>query len=183
MTMTRPKHSETINTIISPRTCGTYTWQVSTDIVHADAYVASLFGISTDVAEAGLPLVRYLQAIHPDDLGHVSTAIGTAVEGGEAYRAEYRVISGDGAIVPVLAMGQCFRSRDGQPGEYAGMIFDMRPAQRQAEMIDPLSESCLNALEAARSSGNDLVTYLISMALVAIGEPPRKSGQANDILH
>lgn len=156
--------------LLSPGKGGTYTWRVADDVVHADAYVANLFGIAIEDAMSGLPLVRFLNAIHPEDVERVSSAIGRAIESGVAYRAEYRVIDASGRVAHVLAMGQCFHGKNDQPEEYAGMIFELGASHMADHSEHDMVERCIAAFKAAKNAGNEMITYLLSMALIEIGE-------------
>jgi len=162
---------------------GTYTWKVSEDTVYADAVVATLFGISATEAERGLPLTRFLQAVHPDDLARVSAAISLTLETGSTYRAEYRVVSATGKIAQVLAMGRCFCDAAGQPMEYSGMLFDLSPNETQRWRDEEMVENCIAAFKAAKHSGNKFVTYLLSMALIEIGQQAAEDMVHSDIVH
>jgi hypothetical protein len=156
--------------LLSPATGGIYRWKVGEDLVYADQKAAMLFGIPEDEADEGLPIIRYLRSIHPDDLERVSHAILSAVEAGSSYRTEYRVLSACGKSTPVLAMGQCFHDQRGNPTEYAGMVFilDHEPTMESEE--DKLIASCIGAFKHAKKAGNDLISYLLSMALIELGQ-------------
>ncbi|MDO9417162.1 PAS domain-containing protein [Pararhizobium sp.] len=155
---------------LSPISGGTYTWKVDQDVVYADATVARLFGLPVDAAKSGLPIQRFLTAIHPDDLERVSVSITSAIETGDVFRQDYRVIPAPGRIVPILAMGQCFRNADGKPVEYAGMLFDLSVGTCKEAHEEEMVENCISAFQAAKRAGNELVAYFLSMALIDIGQ-------------
>ena len=70
----------------------------------------------------------------------------------------------------ILAMGQCFRNADGKPVEYARMLFDLCPGECQNLHEDGMVQSCIPAFQASKRAGNELITYLLSMALSEIGQ-------------
>lgn len=158
------------DSLVSPMAGGTYNWRVRDDIVCADAVVAALFGIPAKDAEDGLPIGRFLDSIHPEDRERVCCSINAAVDSGHVFREKYRVISASGTVTPILAMGQCFRDKDGQPLEYSGMLFDLRAAEIQRRRDDEMTDSCIAAFHAAKKAGHELITYLLSMALIEIGQ-------------
>jgi hypothetical protein len=157
------------NAKVSPATIGLYTWKVGEDLVYADSLVADLFGLDGDAAKIGLPLERFLQSIHGDDVNRVQAAISAAVETGDSYGIEYRVLSASGHERTIRAMGQCFRNTHGQPSEWAGtiLVLDEReiPSCEDAVLVD----ACITAYQAAGRAGADFVTYLLSMVLIELG--------------
>lgn len=168
---------------LTANSSGTFTWKVSEDTVYADSVVATLFGIPERDAEQGLPLNRFLQAIYPDDLQGVSKAIAGALKSGSPYRAEYRVVSSTGKISRVLAMGRCFCDTTGRPIAYSGMLFDMTPDETTLWQDEEMVENCVAAFKAAKRAGNELVTYLLSMALIEIGQQAAGDLIPEDCLH
>jgi PAS domain S-box-containing protein len=66
-------------------------WQIREDLVFVSSACADLFGMSPELAAAGLPVADYLAAIHPDDRERVTAAIRQAIETGEEYSSEYRI--------------------------------------------------------------------------------------------
>lgn len=100
---------------------GIWTWSIDDDIFYADTAFARLFGIDPHEALLGLPIETYLSRIHPEDRPRVARAISDAVIDGLPYHDEYRVTDSRGAIRVVIAFGRCFRSRDGNPVQYAGI--------------------------------------------------------------
>jgi PAS domain-containing protein len=101
---------------------GIYTWCLGDDALYADTALAILFGLDPANTLSGLPVTDYLARIHPDDQDTVADLIRTAVEGGQPYQAEYRVVDASGRIRPVMAFGRCFRDRTGVPVHYAGIV-------------------------------------------------------------
>lgn len=150
-------------------------------MVFADPVVANLFGISSEQGEAGQPILRFLKAIHPDDLDRVSAAISSHLESGCDYCEQYRVVAEAGKVSIVLAMGRCFRDKAGTPLEYTGMIFDLT-ARSEAEPEGDLITSCGQAFRAAKKAGNGLVAYLISMALIELGRDAARQISKTDLL-
>jgi len=102
----------------------TWTWDLATDRVVADANLARLFSVSAEDA-AGGDLDVYLQAIHPDDRPSIAQAIADAVAHREVYQAEYRVVLPDGSHRWLATRGRVERDAEGQAVALPGVVVDI----------------------------------------------------------
>jgi PAS domain S-box-containing protein len=101
---------------------GIYTWCLEHDTLYGDTAIATLFGLDPGATLKGLPVTDYIARVHPEDQGAVATLIRRAIEEGDPYRAEYRVMDATGEIRSVIAFGRCFRDGAGIPVHYAGIV-------------------------------------------------------------
>lgn len=131
---------------------GIFTWNIETDTVFGDSAIAHLFGMSVDDALSGQPIAAYLQRIHPEDLATVAGEIREAITTGAPYQCQYRVLGAGEVYRNVEAFGRCFRSRDGLPIQYAGIVFPFEVSQTASE---PLLDACTAALGIAVHTGRD----------------------------
>jgi len=106
----------------SDEEAGIYTWCMEDDILYGDTALAALFGLDAAATLSGLPVTDHMVRVHPDDRGDLASRIRQAVEDGDPYRAEYRVIDAVGKIRTVMAYGRCFRDKTGLPVHYAGIV-------------------------------------------------------------
>ena len=104
---------------------GIFTWSLAEDTVYGDTAIASLFGLDPAETICGLPIASYIERIHTDDRARVAALISQAVRGGMPYHAEYRVLDAFDEIRWVMAMGRCFRNRQGDPNHYAGIVYPL----------------------------------------------------------
>jgi PAS domain-containing protein len=104
---------------------GIFTWSLDTDVLYADNLIALLFGLRPADTISGLPLSTYIARIHPEDREIVGQLIAQAVRSGLPYHAEYRVLNADDDPRWVIAMGRCFRDRNGNPSHYAGIVYPL----------------------------------------------------------
>ena len=104
---------------------GTWSWDVTTSLVTADARFAALHGLDPDRAARGATLAEFVRGIHPDDRPRVETAIGDAVRTGGAFAEEYRLPGPDGNVRWVFAQGRCELAPDGRPLRFPGISFDI----------------------------------------------------------
>ena len=104
---------------------GTWSWDLASDRVQADVFVALLFNIDPEAAEAGLPLPTFCSGIHPDDRDRVLALIRKGGRDGGLYVIEYRVCSADGVTRWVLARGRFLSDHRGRPISGCGIIVDV----------------------------------------------------------
>lgn len=110
-------------TAVEVEEAGIFMWHVETDLVFGDSAVARVFGLDPDQVLKGLPLVKYVEKVHRDDRADLAGNITRAVDAGMPYNMDYRVIDENGEAQLVMAMGRCFRSQDGKPAYYAGIVY------------------------------------------------------------
>lgn len=140
---------------------GTWTLEVVSARVYADAVTARMFGLTATQGRSGLPLTPYINAIEPQDRERMRSRIASAIKSGEQFRETYAVRDRDGAVRDVLASGRCFRSPDGLPSIFSGLLVDVTggPLGREAR-----ERNILDALLSAARDGQDMLHYLLSMA-------------------
>lgn len=101
---------------------GIFTWDITQDLVHGDSALATLFGLSAEETNRGLPLKVYLERVHPDDRAYLAKKITETIVGGRTQQSVYRVRTRGGHYVSVVAFGRCCRVRSGTPVLYSGMV-------------------------------------------------------------
>jgi PAS domain S-box-containing protein len=110
---------------------GTWEFDVVNDVIRADSNLARIFGVTPDEAAAG-PLAAYTRSIHPDDRDRVAATIARAVEAGETYEADYRLVGPGGTVRWVVARGRVERDPSGQALRLPGVVVDITE-RKQAE--------------------------------------------------
>ncbi|MEH2471901.1 PAS domain-containing protein [Nitrobacteraceae bacterium AZCC 2161] len=103
---------------------GIWDWDVSNDRVYGDAGCADFFNVDSLQATRGLPVMSYLDAVHPDDIGRVWATLDKSMQIGGLYEAEYRLIKND-RISWVFARGYCTLDKSGRPVRLPGVIIDI----------------------------------------------------------
>ncbi|MBN4093528.1 MULTISPECIES: PAS domain-containing protein [Methylobacterium] len=104
---------------------GQWEWDAATDCARSDAFVALLFDVDPQQAEAGVPLTQYVEAIHPEDRVRVLDLIRRSAGEGSTFLTEYRVISVDRQTRWVLARGRFTADHQGRPVGGGGILVDI----------------------------------------------------------
>lgn len=118
---------------------GTWDWDVAADRVVADERFASLYNVDPELAKAGAPIATFFGGIHPQDSGRVQAEVAKAVETGEPFVSEYRLVQPDGNIRWIVAHGRCAHAPDGRPLRFPGASFDITDRKRAEERLRELN--------------------------------------------
>jgi PAS domain S-box-containing protein len=110
----------------------TWRWKIPENLVVVNQAFAHLFGVDPVQANEGLPLERFVQAMHEEDRLRVSAAIHQAIETGQEYIAEYRVHTVTGEQRWLVARGRVEYGADGRPLAFPGALADIT-SRKQAE--------------------------------------------------
>jgi PAS domain S-box-containing protein len=143
---------------------GTWAWDVQADRFFGDASVAHIFGVSHE-AVAGGPLAGVVEAVHPDDRTRVGELVQAAVESGDRYEADYRVMLPGGAIRWVTARGQVERDAGGRAVRFPGVVIDVterKLAEAALDRVTADSERLRRLYETVLSATPDFV-YVFSL--------------------
>ncbi|MGQ3413111.1 PAS domain-containing protein [Natrinema sp. LN54] len=109
---------------------GTWEWHIPENRMIVGTSFADTFGIDPDAAREGVPLEKFIDAIHEDDRDRVAAAINEAVETGDTYEEEYRVWNADDDLRWVVARGHVERDEDGNPVTFPGALTDITDRKR-----------------------------------------------------
>jgi PAS domain S-box-containing protein len=109
---------------------GTWDWNLHTNTLIWSEGHFILLGLDPHECEASYEL--WARHLHPDDRAAVEAAFEQAKTQRNEYRAEYRIIQQNGAIVWVEGRGQFYLDADGQPYRMIGVVVDISD-RKQAE--------------------------------------------------
>lgn len=90
---------------------GSWDWDVDADVVQWSDEAYRLFGRTPGTA---LRYADFLASVHPDDRDAADAAVREALQGGELYESEYRVVHEDGSVHLLHGHGRVVRSADGR---------------------------------------------------------------------
>jgi PAS domain S-box-containing protein len=117
-------HAQTIAHI------GSWEWDLAGDIVTWSDEMYRIFGVA---AEGGpISYDRYLALIHQDDRDSVGEAVSRALETGEPFEIDHRIIRPDGSLRFLHVRGGIVRDSAGRPARLIGAVLDIT-GRKQAE--------------------------------------------------
>jgi PAS domain S-box-containing protein len=129
---------------------GAWDWDIKANKVYADAAYAALHGLAPEYAEAGLPVQSYTPAVHPDDRERIRDVSLAAMEKGDDFSDEYRLIQADGSVRWVYTRGSCYLDADGQPARNAGVVLDITERKTVEAALHAAQADLDLAVDAAR---------------------------------
>ncbi|MDB5181489.1 MAG: domain S-box protein [Candidatus Saccharibacteria bacterium] len=114
-----------LNEALSSGVIGTWLWDIATDKIIGDKYMAAMFGIDIDRATKGLPLSAFIAAIHPEDRVRMEKEVQKILKSGKVFEVEYRTQRPDGSMRWVLARGRVERDANGKALQFPGVLIDI----------------------------------------------------------
>ena len=106
-------------------------WDIKTNKVWFSENFRAVFGHRPE--DTGAALERWLDLIHPDDKGRVTTSVtGLLASGGRIWWDEHRIRRADGSYAQVLDRASVMYDSAGKPQRMVGVTIDMSE-RKQAE--------------------------------------------------
>ena len=104
---------------------GAWEWDIKANKVYADARYAELHNVDSAFAGAGLPVEKFIPALHPDDRARIQAVAMKSASTGEVFSEEYRLVQSDGSVRWIYTRGRAYLDETGQPSYNAGVIVDI----------------------------------------------------------
>ncbi len=99
---------------------------------------------------------EFMQVIHPEDRPRVEAAVDRAVETGDPYEIEYRVLQPGDEVRWILVRGRCLRNEAGEPVRFPGTAVDIHvrklAEERQALLSREVDHRAKNALAVVQAA-------------------------------
>ncbi len=129
---------------------GWWDWDVTADKVVANAEMGRMLGFSSDEVGRGVSMERFFANIHPGDRALLRDAIGDAVETGDMFIEDYRVIRPDGELTWVSARGRALKGDMAGAVSFPGVAMEITEQKRTEERMRDADMGRELALDAAR---------------------------------
>jgi PAS domain S-box-containing protein len=107
---------------------GTWDCDMQTGLIQWSENLESLFGLQPGEFDGSYKM--FISLVHPEDRDHVTAAVQRAIDTGEDYDIEFRVVYPNGKIRWALSRGKVFYDRQGQPIRMAGTDLDITERKR-----------------------------------------------------
>jgi len=107
---------------------GVWHLDVATGVRAFDAHTCEMVGL--DAATFDGSTAQFRAAVHPDDRDTLAAVLRRAVEGGEPYEIEYRVVWPDGSVHSVCARGMPALDEEGRVERVDGLLWDVTEKHR-----------------------------------------------------
>ena len=126
---------------------GAWDWDITQDVLHWDAQMHRLYGISPDHKGSGYLL--WQSALHPDDRAAAENAIQNALQGLAPFDVEFRITTADtGELRHIKGVARVYRDEDGSPVRMVGINYDITNRKRTEQAVTV----ALEVAEAANSA-------------------------------
>lgn len=112
---------------------GTWQLDLTTEKTIWTAETEQLFGFTPGSFDGEYE--TFLDCIHPDDREALNRATQTAIQSGNNYRHDYRIIWPDGSVHWIEGNGQVFYDAQGQPARMIGSAIDITDRKRTEEIL------------------------------------------------
>ncbi|WP_085316199.1 PAS domain-containing hybrid sensor histidine kinase/response regulator [Derxia lacustris] len=161
--------------LVASNMVGGWDWDPAADRITANGRLAALFGVDAHDAARGVPLQRFLDAIHADDRARIEAVVAHSLATGALFAEEYRVTDADGELRWVFARGRCEYDGAGQPSRFPGAIVDITDRKRAEIGLRATTERnrAVELLEAEKAR----LQAVLSHAPVGIVFADAESGQ------
>jgi len=112
---------------------GSWEWDIVHDTLRWSDEVYWIFGRTQQKFDGTYE--AFMQSVHPDDRQRVEEEVRRAIEQGQAYSQDHRILLPDGTIRHVHEQGEVTIGEDGQAIRMVGTVQDITEATLAAEQI------------------------------------------------
>lgn len=102
---------------------GCWEFEIATNRIICSDEVYRMLGLDLDEASPTYP--EYLQKIHPEDRGTAEQVMERAIQAGESYQVEQRIVQSNGSIRYISANGEPIFNEAGEVVKVLGSLLDI----------------------------------------------------------
>lgn len=109
---------------------GSWTWDAEHDVFNASAELTRIYGLEAGAAPRTLS--AFVEQVHPEDRADVRSAVSAALETGQSFRFEQRVVRPNGDVRYVESVGEALRPNGagGRVQALRGICYDVTEHKR-----------------------------------------------------
>ncbi|MEZ5584184.1 MAG: PAS domain S-box protein, partial [Candidatus Competibacteraceae bacterium] len=112
---------------------GTWDWSIATDTMRYSPAHRLMYGLPSQ--NEYVTYAQWVQTIHPEDRARVEKELLRAVETGDPYRSEFRVVWPDGSVHWINNSGKLLRDQAEQPVRMIGAAFEITERKSAEEAL------------------------------------------------
>jgi PAS domain S-box-containing protein len=112
---------------------GTWEWDTRRDRSRWNAREYELLGLP--VGDGEIATAAFLERIHPEDLMELRAKTALALETGEDFSHEFRIVRPGGEVRWLAGKGKVIRDHGGEPTRMIGVNFDITERRRAEEIL------------------------------------------------
>jgi PAS domain S-box-containing protein len=160
---------ERLRLAIAAGRMGTWDWNLKTGLTRWDERERELFGMMDAGNEADTDAI--FARMHPEDRESVRDACERAIESGETYDHEFRVVHPDGRVRWLAGRGDVVRDPAGKPLRMVGVNFDIterRDADDRLRLIDRALDSATNGIVICDARARDLPIIYVNQGFESL---------------
>jgi len=110
-----------------------WSWDIVPNIIEADENCSELFGLAA--GQFPRTIEDFAECVHFDDRERVRQEITASAQHGAEYNTEFRVVSPEGAVRFVVALGKAHYSEAGSPYRLTSVCWDETERRRAEEKL------------------------------------------------
>ena len=118
---------------------GVWDWDVAAGKLTWDAVMFRLYGLPPD--QHGVSYEQWEAAVHPDDRSRAVQELRIALDGGQSYDCQFRVVWPNGSMHDIRARGNVEFSREGRPLRVVGVNYDVTEQVRRGAYLEAASSA------------------------------------------
>ena len=114
---------------------GVWLWSVADGRLYGDARFADLYGLAREAVSAGVETDAFFASIHSDDRMRIRIAVAGLMHGADFFSKTYRVVTPEGEVRWVSAVGQAERDGHLRVLTFTGVLTDITAQKRLEERL------------------------------------------------
>jgi PAS domain S-box-containing protein len=102
---------------------GSWEWEVGADVVHWTDEMYRIYGL--EPGAVAITYQSFLERVLPEDRAHTEAVVRAALQQGEPFVYDHRIVRSDGAIRVLHTRGGVVKNEDGAPTRLGGACWDV----------------------------------------------------------